>query len=450
MSTNSASQIIVRFAPSPTGLLHVGNVRTALMNFLYARSVFGKFILRIDDTDKERSSRELEEAIKEDLVWLGINWDETFRQSERILRYEEAKERLIKSGRLYPCYETEEELAIQKKLLLSKNLPPIYDRKSLRLTVEQKAELEAGGLKPHWRFLLDDDMVMWDDKIKGRINFKGRSVSDPILIRSDGTMTYTIASIVDDVDCGITDIIRGEDHLSNSAVHIQIFKALGAAKIPDFAHLPLLVGKDKEISKRIGGFDIRGLREDGIEAMAINNMLGKLGTNDSPGPKLTLDELATEFNFAKFGKAAITYDPQELERINAKLVRELPYESIQLHPGARGVVSKDFWLAVRKNLSKVREIEDWLKICEERVDPKIINSQLTLQAAALFPENKLDDETFESWIKDVELKTGVKGRDLFLPIRLALTGLERGPELKLLLPILGRDKVIARLRGEKA
>ncbi len=444
--------IVTRFAPSPTGLLHVGNVRTALINWLYARSQNGKFILRIDDTDSQRSSLEFLNQIKFDLSWLGLEWDSTFRQSERMERYNEAKKMLIDSGRLYPCYETQEELSIKRKSLLSRNLPPIYDRASLKLTKEQKLKLEGQGITPHWRFLLEDKEIIWEDRIRGVLRFNSSALSDPILIKTDGSMTYTIASVVDDIDFAITDIVRGEDHLSNSATHIQIFEALGVSFLPSFAHTCLLQSKDQEISKRIGGFDISSLRSNGIEAMSLNSFLAKIGTSDNIEYKNYLKELVEEFSFSKFSRSSVNYSLSELERLNTKLIHSLSYDIAKHRLIEEGVLGIDesFWELVKPNIKVIKEAKDWWSICNAKISPIIVDIEFTKLAATLLPKDNWNDKVWEHWIELVKSMTTRSGKDLFNPIRLALTGAENGPELKRLLPILGYDKAFARLTGEAA
>ncbi|AIF80872.1 glutamyl-tRNA ligase [endosymbiont of Acanthamoeba sp. UWC8] len=443
--------VITRFAPSPTGYLHVGNVRTAIVSWLFARSMGGKFILRIDDTDVERSKDEYTEAIKEDLKWLGLDWDRIEFQSNRVEKYEAVKERLIKEGRLYPCYETKEELEMKKKIMLNRNLPPIYDRASLKLSDEKKRELEEQGIKPHWRFLIDKEDIVWDDGVRGNLHFKAANISDPVLIRADGSMTYTIATVWDDIEFGITDIIRGEDHVTNSAIHIQIFKALGSTP-PNFAHLSLLNSKSGEISKRIGGFDIRSLRESGIEPMAINSFLAKIGTSDPIEIKSSLEELIKDFSIKKFSKSPVNYDISELERLNTKLVHNLKYSEVKerLNGLNIGEVDESFWEAVKPNINTIKEVELWSKICREDITPTIDDKDFTASAAELLPEEEVTINTWDEWISKIKEKTGKSGKNLFMPLRKAITGMEHGPELKYILPLIGRDKIIARLGGEKA
>ena len=442
--------VITRFAPSPTGFLHIGNIRTALVNWLFARSHGGKFILRIDDTDTERSEDKYIDAIKRDLNWLGLDWDEIFFQSKRFDKYETAKKKLIDSGRLYPCYETQEELALKKKNLLNKNLPPLYDRTSLKLTASQKKNLEKQGIKPYWRFLIDNTDINWLDSIKGAMHFASAKLSDPVLIRADGTMTYTLASVLDDIEFGITDIIRGEDHLSNSAVQLQIFAALNV-KAPNLAHLSLLSSKEQEISKRLGGFDIASLRNASIEPMAINSFLTKIGTSDPIHPYHTMQELLQDFSLSKFCKSPSNYDQVELERLNNKLIHTMPYEiarqrfQIEKLPN----VSKRFWDIAKFNINNIKEIELWVDICHNVLEPVDMDYSITKQAASVLPQEPWDFGTWQCWISEVKKVTHRSGKDLFIPIRRALTGSDSGPELRGLLLLLGYNKTFNRLHGKK-
>lgn len=450
----SSSQVITRFAPSPTGLLHVGNGRTALINWLYARAQGGKFILRIDDTDQERSKAEYEEGIKKDLAWLGIDWDETFKQSERLARYREAKERLIAMGRLYPCYESQEELAIKKKSLLNRNLPPIYDRAALRLTAQQKEQLESDGVLPHWRFLLEDEEIIWRDLIRGEMRFHSQYLNDPILFKSDGTMTYTLASVVDDIDYNISHIIRGEDHLSNSATHLQIFKALGAKQVPNLAHICLLYNKDQEISKRVGGFDIQALRNKGLDYMTINSFLAKVGTSDAISYYLRMNDLISSFDLAKFGKAPVHYDVSDLEKLNQKLIHHLPYTLAAQRLSEQEIEGVDevFWESVKYNINLLPEIMIWSNICNKVLEPVIIDADLCKIAAELLLKDSSEQSewSYHKWIEEIKKFTDKSGKVLFAPIRLAITGLQDGPELRYIIPMLGFKRAYARLCGQKA
>lgn len=433
--------VITRFAPSPTGYLHVGNVRTALINWLFARAHGGKFILRIDDTDRVRSKQEYVDGILRDMEWLGLHWDEIYYQSKREDLHEAAKNRMIVSSRLYPCFESTEELDIKKKVALARNLPPIYDRAALKLTSEEKAKL-ASSASPHYRFMMDDNQIEWEDGVKGKIHFDPKNISDPVLVRADGTMTYMIASVADDIDLGITDIIRGEDHITNSAVHIQMFAALGA-KPPKFSHLALLKSKEGEISKRLGGFDIASLRDAGIHPMAINSFLAKIGTSAPIEFRHSLDELVKELVLSNFSKAPTTYNITELERINIKLTHDLGYQEARQY--IPEYITEEFWLKVRPNLEVARDAIDWWNICCNDISTQIVDADFTKLAAKFLPEGNWDESTWNTWIDKLKAETGRSGKDLFRPIRLALTGEEHGPELKNLLPILGREKVLKRL-----
>ncbi len=430
-----------RFAPSPTGMLHVGNVRTALINWLFSKSHNGIFMLRMDDTDLLRSKPEYEISFKQDLQWLGLNWDEFARQSERLIRYSQVKEQLIASGRLYPCYETQNELDMKRKMLLSRGLPPIYDRSALDL---KEPPMDR---KPHYRFLLNDESIEWNDLIRGDIQFQAKNLSDPIVIREDGSMTYILCSAVDDIDFGITHILRGEDHISNTAIGIQITKALGF-KPPIMGHLSLLQSKAGEISKRLGGFDIASLREQSIESMAINSLLAKMGTSDATEISISMQKLIDEFDISKFSHSAVNYDFNELLQLNHKLIINMSYEDAKPSLDKLEVqISPEFWHATSGNLNTVNEVINWWKICHQDIvietDPA--HKEFLKEASNLLPPEKWDTSTWDVWIAKVKAKTGRSGKQLFMPIRLALTGKDFGPELKLLLPFIGRSRVEKRL-----
>lgn len=438
--------IKVRFAPSPTGFLHVGNVRTALVNWLFAKKNGGHFLLRIDDTDTERSKAEYEEAIKEDLGWLGISWDSLVKQSDRFDRYTIATETLKKSGRLYACFETAEELDVQRKMLASRGLPPIYKRAS----EEQKQKYEAEGRKAHWRFLLNDEEIVWDDLIRGHAHFKATHMSDPVLVREDGVPLYTLASVVDDGELGATHVIRGEDHVSNTAVQIQIYKALGYA-VPTFAHMALLKTKDGELSKRLGGNDIRSMREMGILPMAINSLLAKMGTSDAVEIFTDMKQLVDSFDFKKFGRAPANYDAVELEKLNEKLLNQLPFSAVAqlLPPDA----DEESWNSIRMNVKSISDAIRWFNILRhDFIVNKLVgvniydeDKEFLLNAASLLPPEPWDESTYDAWLAAVKPTTPRKGKELFMPIRRALTGMIHGPELKKLLPLIGAEKTKQRL-----
>jgi glutamyl-tRNA synthetase len=443
--------VAVRFAPSPTGMLHVGNIRLALINWLFARSQGGSFLLRLDDTDIERSTAEFAAGIERDLGWLGLGWDRFARQSDRLDRYHLAMEALKRSGRLYPCYETAEELSLKRKSLLGRSLPPIYDRSALKLSDEDRARLEAEGRRPHWRFLLRHDPVEWDDLVRGPQHFHGRDLSDPVLIREDGRILYTLSSIVDDIELGITHVIRGEDHVANTAVQIQLWQALDGP-VPTFAHLPLLSdATGAALSKRLGSIGISHLRdEEGVEPMAINSLLAKLGTSDAIEARLTLAELVAEFDMAKVSRGAPKFDPEELKRLNARVLHATPFETIASRLAAKGYAGVDevFWNAVRANLSRLDDIAEWWHVAREPIQPVVEDPEFAAAAASLLPPEPWDDTTWGAWTNAVKTATGRKGKALFMPLRQALTGLDHGPELKNLLPLIGRERASARLAGQ--
>jgi len=442
--------VTVRFAPSPTGRLHVGNVRTALENYLFAKSKGGRFVLRIDDTDLERSTKAFEAAIEQDLTWLGLNWDAKENQSSRFARYDDASARLKEAGLLYPAYETGEELDRLRKLQRAQGLPPVYNRAALALSEEDKARLEAEGRKPHWRFKLSGETVIFDDLVRGQQSVDTASLSDPVLIRADGSYLYTLPSVVDDIEMGITHVIRGEDHVTNSGAQVEIFKALGGAA-PAFAHAPLLVGADgSKLSKRLGTLGVGDLREEGIEAMAINSLLAKLGTSDPVEPRTALEALVDEFSFDKIGRAPARFDPAELKQINARILHETDYADVAGRLEALGVTSGEpLWLAVRANVETLADVKDWQAIVDGPVKPVIDDSELAAKAADLLPA-ELTSDSWMDWTKAVQAETGAKGRGLFMPLRKALIGREHGPEMGPLLALIGRDKAEARLRGQTA
>ena len=439
--------VIVRFAPSPTGLLHVGNARTALLNWLFAKKLGGRFLLRIDDTDAARSTKAFEEAIYRDLDWLGLRHDGTDRQINRLKLYSTAFYKLQAAGRIYPCYETETELERQRALLAARKLPPIYNRTSL--DPANKAKWEAEGRKPHWRFLLSRKKVGWTDMVRGPVEIDTATMSDPVLVRADGAFLYTLPSVADDIDMAISHVVRGEDHVTNTAAQIEIFEALGGP-VPNFAHFPLLVGASGEaLSKRLGSLSLESLREDGIEAQAVTSYLAKIGTSDPVEPRLSLGELAQEFDFAKIGRAPAHFVPEELMALNAKLLHAMPYSMVEgrLPPG---LSSEAFWDAVKPNLAKIGDAADMARLVTGPVTPVIEDAALAGKAAALLPPEPWDQDTWGAWTKAVSAETGAKGRGLFHPLRLALTAQEHGPELKKLLPLIGRDRVLARLEGKTA
>lgn len=442
----------VRFAPSPTGRLHVGNIYIALNNWLFAKKLGGEFQLRLDDTDVERSTVEFAAGIETDLTWLGLTWDSFDRQTERLARYDEAAARLKASGRLYPCYESAEELQLRRKVQLQQGRPPIYDRAALKLSAEDRAKLEAAGYKPYWRFKLDGRSVIWRDLVRGEQHVDTASQSDPVLIRAEGTYLYTFASVVDDTDFAISHIIRGADHVTNTATQIQIFEGLGGA-VPEFAHLPLLVDAAGEgLSKRLGALSIGQLRDEGLEPMAINTYLAHIGTGDPVVPVAHLGDLMAGHDLGKFGKSSPRFDPAELRHLNAKLLHALPYADAKPHLQALGLGEIDaaVWEVARGNVEKVEDVKLWHQVCRGQVTPVIADAGFAAAAADLLPAEPWDGATWGAWVDQVKKATGRKGKDLFMPLRQALTAAEHGPELKVLLPLIGRDRALKRLRGETA
>jgi glutamyl-tRNA synthetase len=436
--------VVVRFAPSPTGLIHVGNVRTAVLNFLFARKNGGRFILRIDDTDQARSTKEFEAGIHQDMAWLGLTHDFSERQSARMDAYRAAFDKLVASGRIYPCYETEAELERQRGLLKARKLPPIYDRSSLDPAKKEKWEGE--GRKPHWRFKLNRSKVQWDDLVRGSVEIDTATLSDPVLLREDGNFLYTFPSVVDDVDFGITHIIRGEDHVTNTAAQVEIFQALGATP-PAFAHHPLLVGAQGEaLSKRLGSLSIRQLREEGLEPIAIASYLAKIGTSDAVEPRLSLDDLAAELDFGKIARAPAHFDSDELASLNARTLHITPYAAVKDRAG----VPEGVWDAIRPNLTKLSDAQTLALLVTGPLTPVIEDAALTAKALELLPPEPWNEETWGAWTKAIAAATGAKGRGLYHPLRLALTGRGDGPELKKLLPLIGRARTLARLEGKAA
>jgi len=435
---------IVRFAPSPTGRIHIGNARTAILNWLMAQKTGGQFVLRYDDTDTARSTQEFADGIAADLDWLGIKPQRVEWQSRRFGRYDEVANRLRAAGRLYPCYETADELDRKRKRQQARNLPPVYDRAALNLTGEERARLEAEGRKPHWRFKLDGRMVEWNDLIRGPQHIDTRSLSDPVLVREDGTYLYTLPSVIDDIDFGITHVVRGEDHVVNTAVQIEITEALGA-RPPTYAHHSLLTGADgKGLSKRLGSLSIGAMREGGLEPMAVVSHAALLGTSDNIHPCADYGGLVEGFDLAKLSRAPARFDEQELVHLNAKLLHHLPWDTVKARlPGD----SEAFWLAVRGNIGKLADVATWRTVVSGPLEPGIApeDRDFITAARALLPPAPWDTTTWKAWTDAVKAATGRKGKDLFMPLRRALTGLDHGPELAQLLPLIGRETALERL-----
>jgi glutamyl-tRNA synthetase len=442
----------VRFAPSPTGRLHVGNIYIALHNWLFARKAGGEFLLRLDDTDRERSTEDFANEIKADLEWLGLSWNLFDRQSVRLAIYDAAADKLRAAGRLYPCYESAEELSLKRKVQLGQGKPPIYDRAALKLTDADRTKLEAQGVKAHWRFKLEPRDVTWADLVRGPQHVDETSQSDPVLVRENGSYLYTFTSVVDDIAFGITQVIRGNDHVTNTATQIQIFEALGATA-PAFAHLPLLVDAAGEgLSKRLGSLSIGQMRDDGLEPMAINAYLARIGTGDPVAPVRVLNDLVADHDLSKFGKSSPRFDPEELKHLNARLLHHLPFEEARKHLAAIGLGDVDaaVWDAARANVEKVEDVALWQSVVKGPVTPAIADSAFAQKAAELLPPEPWTAETWSTWTNAVKSATGRKGKELFMPLRQALTASDHGPELKLLLPLIGRERALKRLRGETA
>ena len=435
---------IVRFAPSPTGRIHIGNARTAILNWLYALKTGGQFILRYDDTDTVRSTEEYARGIAVDLDWLGIKPQREEHQSKRTARYEDVAGALRAAGRLYACYETPDELDRRRKRQLARGLPPVYDRAGLKLTDEDRARLEAEGRKPHWRFRLDGRVVEWTDLIRGPQHIDTTGLSDPVLVRGDGSFLYTYTSVVDDIDFGITHVIRGEDHVVNTAVQIEMTEALGG-NVPAYAHHSLLTGADgKGLSKRLGSLSIASLRESGLEAMAVVSHAALIGTSDSIHPCADYGELVEGFDLGKLSRAPARFDEAELRQLNAKLLHHLPWDAVK---GRLGYGTEEFWMAVRGNIEVLADAEGWSRITTGEITPVVAEADRDFISTArdALPLEPWGADTWKTWTDAVKGASGRKGKGLFMPLRLALTGLDHGPELANLLPLIGREKAVERL-----
>lgn len=443
------TKVRTRFAPSPTGNIHVGNVRTAIHNALFAKKAGGDFLLRLDDTDSARSTEEFAQSIREDLAWLGLEYSEEVKQSSKLDRYAAVAEDLKNKGRLYACYETADELDFKRKMQLARKQPPVYDRAALKLSDSDIKTLEAEGRSPHWRFKLDESKrVEFDDLVRGAAGFDMNALSDPVVIRADGSFLYMLPSVIDDIDMGITHVVRGEDHVTNSAVQVQMFDALGA-QAPQFAHTALITAADGSgLSKRHGAKSIADYRADGYEAMAINSLLARLGTADPVEPQTDLQALADGFDFSRFGRAAAKFSEDELASINAKIVHQLPFEAVQ--PRLPDGVDAAVWDALHANLEKVSDIASLAKIVTGPITPVIEEMPVIDAALEHLPPAPWTAQTWGAWVAHIKTTSGAKGKGLFMPLRLALTGESHGPELAALLPLIGPEKVKARLSGETA
>ncbi|MCV6596783.1 MAG: glutamate--tRNA ligase [Mangrovicoccus sp.] len=429
-----------RFAPSPTGYIHVGNLRTALFNYLIARKAGGSFILRIDDTDPERSKEEYVDAIKEDLTWLGLHWDRVERQSERLERYAAAADELREKGRFYEAFETPTELDLKRKKQLNMGKPPVYDRAALKLSDAEKDALRAerGG---HWRFLLDHARIEWEDGILGAQSIDAASVSDPVLIRGDGQVLYTLASVVDDMEMGVSHVVRGSDHVTNTATQIQMIEALGGAA-PNFAHHSLLTGPQGEsLSKRLGTLSIRDLRAKGVEPMALLSQLARLGSSDPVELRGSVEELIEGFDITRFGAAPTKFDVADLDPLSARLLHGLPVEAVAEDLGAAGIPEGDqaaFWSVIRENVETRADIARWWQVLSEGAQPEASpeDAEFVAEALAMLPPPPYGAEAWAEWTGAVKVKSGRKGKQLFMPLRKALTGRARGPEMADFMPLM--------------
>ena len=432
--------VVTRFAPSPTGRLHVGNIRTALHNFLFALKHGGRFLLRIDDTDRERSSAENEQAIRDDLAWLGLHFETSVRQSDRFGLYEREFERLRAAGRVYACYETPEELELRRKILLGRGLPPVYERPGV-----ENAPVE--GRAPHWRFRLDHDSpVAWTDLIRGEQKFDPKLLSDPVVRRADGSWLYLLPSVIDDIDLGVTHIVRGEDHVSNSAVQLQMFAALGG-RPPQLAHEALLVAAEGKLSKRLGSLGVDAVRDAGLEPMALLSLLARLGTSRPVEAAADLQQLAADFDFSHFGRAPAHFDLHDVELLNARLLHQLPYAAVA--PRIPGLAEED-WLMLRGNLARLDEAQEWLPVLQgDLPPPKVVSDDLAFlrEAADLAATIDWAGDPWHALTGALKDRTGRKGKALFLPLRIALTGRDSGPEMAPLVKRIGKERAIRRLRS---
>ncbi len=438
--------VITRFAPSPTGRLHVGNLRTAIHNWMWARRHGGKFLLRIDDTDRERSREEHVEAIRADLAWLALTPDGEERQSARFDRYEARFAELKVAGRVYPAYETAQELDLKRKILLGRGLPPIYDRAALRLTAEEIAAFEAEGRAPHWRFRLDDTPLDWDDLVRGPQHFPPAAMSDPVVRRADGSWLYLLPSVIDDIDMGITHVVRGEDHVSNTALQIGMFAALNATP-PAFAHEALLTGSEGKLSKRLGSLGVDHFRDEGIEPQAIVALLARIGTSDPVEPLVDPAPLIAAFDFGHFGRAPARFDEVELAGVNAKIVHQLTFDAVRDRLPAG--INATGWAAIRPNLERISDAADWWAVVEGPVMSETADEDraFLLQAAEAAEAIDWAADPWHALTSALKAATDRKGRTLFLPLRRALTGRDHGPDMAALLPLIGRDRAIERLRA---
>ena len=439
--------VITRFAPSPTGLLHLGNIRTALINWLYARTHNGKFILRIDDTDQERSKDEYISKIKYDLEWLGIDYDDTFNQSSRFERYREQFEKLKSDGRIYPCYETPEELERKRKLQMASGGKQVYDRSSLSLTDEEKRAYEDDGRKPHWRFLLQTERLKWNDLLKGELDIDLTSLSDPVLFREDGVPLYTFSSAVDDIDYNITNVIRGDDHTSNTAVQIEIINAIDKNRITFAHHALLKASSGDKLSKRDNVISIDSFRKSNLEPLAILSLLATIGTSQSIELKDSLNQIISEFKLETISTSPGRIEIDVLNALNKKQVQKLNFDEVSERlKNINEKIDEKFWNTIRSNLETVEGVKQWSDIVFDSKSIEAEDKEYIKSAMELIPDDPWDENTWELWTSAIKEKTGRKGKELFLPLREAFTGMSHGPEMKLLIQLIGREKILERVK----
>lgn len=442
--------IRTRFAPSPTGLLHVGNARAALFCFLFAKKHDGQFVLRLDDTDRERSTQAFADAIQADLDWLGLKWDETARQSDRFERYDAVFETLVAQGHVYACFETPEELERKRKRQLARGKPPVYDRAGLALSADEIAALEAEGRTAHWRFKLSGNQVAWRDLVRGEQKIDTASVSDPVIRRADGSWLYTLPSVVDDLDMNISHVIRGEDHVTNTATQVELIAAL-CGKVPEFAHFSLMLGADGSgLSKRLGSLALADLRDSGLEPISLNAHIARLGTADPVVPAQTMQEIIDGFDMARLGRAPARFDPEDVTRLNARILHETPYAAVAERLTEIGAPAQaEFWEAMRGNIENFADMQNIMALIKGPITPVVEtdDADYIAQARALLPDAPLDTESWSDWTGRLKDETGRKGRALFMPLRMALTGQSHGPEMQHLLYHIGYDEAVARLEA---
>jgi glutamyl-tRNA synthetase len=441
--------IVTRFAPSPTGRLHAGNIRTALVNWLLARQAGGRFVLRLDDTDQSRSTAASAQSIRDDLAWLGLDPDVEVKQSDRFTLYDAALDRLVAQGRAYACYETPEELELKRRVALSRGLPPIYDRTALALTDAEKAKLAADGRQPHWRFRLDEAAdIDWDDGVRGPCHFPAASLSDPVVRRADGSWLYMLPSVVDDIDLGITHIVRGEDHVTNSAVQLQMFAALGGTEAsgpPQLAHMALFTGKDAALSKRLGSEGVDAWRAAGIEPVAVAALLARLGTSQPVEPVAQVADLLPGFALAHWSRSPARFDPDDLAPLSARCLHLMDFAAVAQRLPAG--MTEAGWLAIRGNLARIEDAALWQAVIAGPIAPVIEDADYIAAAAATLAALDWADDIWGRLVEALKASTGRRGKPLFMPLRLALTGQPHGPEMAALLPLIGREQALARLRG---